>query len=1602
MAELRKLGVRFTTEGIAGYKEDLRSAAREARRLSKETQLAMAELGSNATSTQRFKARMQGLDASYKSAQSRLKLLTDTQKDWRTGLSKTDKALKDNQHLLDLSSRNTERLRNNYEKMTQTLGKNHKQTKQVKKEWQESKKETSQLGKEVSRLEKDYKRYNKELDKLPSKVTGAKLSMAEFRNEQESLLREHVRQGAGLRDVADKFKRYGDATYNAGLRMKEAGQGLTRSITVPLLGLGVAAVKTGVEFEGQMSRVKAISGATEVEFSKLVEEAKRLGRQTIFTSREVALGMELMASAGFTATETLDGMSGVLSLAAVNGGDLALATESAVTTIRAFGLEAKDTAHVADVFARAAADSNAEVSDMGEAMGYVAPVAHSLGLSLEDTAAAIGLMSDAGIKGSKAGTTLRMALSRLAKPTSASAKLIKELGLNFFDAQGKMKPLDQIIRELKDSFKGMSKQQKVAALTTMFGQRAVAGMMTLIEQGPDKLGKFSNSLKHSAGAAEEMADTMLDNTRGKLKLALSALETAGIEIASSLAPMIQKAAEFVTNLANDFSKLSEEQQLNILKWAGIAAAAGPVLTLVGNLSMGLGTLFKIIAGGTRGVGALIAVMKGMPGLLSGTTTATTLFGEAMGVAGGTAGAGALTGGIAGLMPVLGALVGAGGLLVLGYSAWKAFGEEAWNTAQRIKRWGSDVGEETDKALREITELSEDGSAQLASLASGAEANVTVMAESFSKVGTSIEKHINERLKHFDELVKKMPEHLQGTAKEILESERQQLEKSREIIEDNNKRIAEIRSNASKHKRELTAFEGRQIADLMRASAKEYLNITIEDSNKRKEILTAMTGDVQNATQEQAEAWAKSLGKQRRLIASEGQKKIEQYKEQLDKMGLLNTDHGKKLVELYEQSEKATLDGIDAQISAIAQKYPELVKEINFQNGQAIIANTHYSEAMISNNRKIVQNGLETLNAQKDNVEEMAKDLGWLSSEATKSAETWNNLIYDPKTGKVDTNAREKVIEASKSAQTWNLIRFNLKEANLNSDAKAVIGEAAIANGYWKGMSWEEKEIVLNNEFSKTVYEALEDSQEWEKLSLEEKQLIVSSNTEEKMVETLAMLGKWEEFDVEIKNIQADNKDFISKIKDSKGALERFSKLDSGQKQLLLDNSEFGITLLKSEEMYKQFVSLSDDDKKLLLNNTEFATTLLTSEEMYRRFSELSDEEKQLMLNDTEFATGLLESEELWKEFQQLSDIEKRSVLTHEDNLVESLPLIQAHQDLMDSVIPEKESILHVDTNAGTMTPQAQNWNTAISKVVPETFSQAIMTTSGEIPTNQVQAWNETQSKTFSTNTKATMSTNAPRPTQLTKDWNDTQDKTRSTNTRATTSTNAASNIRPVKRWTSAVNEAPRSKRSVLETVYNKITNVFTNLFSPRHATAATGDRSFSGGNVWLGDGGRREPYLTPDGRFGVSSNQWEAHNLPRGTRIWPSRQAFRTEARMKSSLREYLNHIPKFAKGGTISNAYEGYTGLVGEAGPEIFQVAQGKVSITPITQSQRSQVLDHQKGTDMTETNQLLRQVIQLLAQGQSLVVDGKELGRTIYDEVDTMMSQRFNRKQVMRMGGD
>lgn len=420
---------------------------------------------------------------------------------------------------------------------------------------------------------------------------------------------------SATKNIATKI---GSNLQSAGKSITSAGKTLTTHVTVPIVGLGTAAVKTTSDFESAMSKVSAISGATGSDLDALNQKAQEMGAKTKFSATESAEAFTYMAMAGWKTEDMLQGIDGIMALAAADGLDLATTSDIVTDALTAFGLSADDSGHFADVLAAAASNANTNVSLLGESFKYAAPVAGALGYSAEDTAIALGLMANAGIKGSQGGTALRSSLSRLIKPTDNAAALMEQYGLSMTNADGSMKSLGEVMEMLRTKMGGLSEAEQAQAVATLFGQEAMSGMLAVINASDSDYEKLTSAIYGADGAAQQMADTMLDNLGGQLTLLKSALEGLAIQFGEILMPYIKQFVQWLQNLVQKLQEMTPEQKEQIVKWAAFAAAIGPVLLAVGKLVTGIGNVISVFGKLKTAIpavkGALVAVKGAIAGI----------------------------------------------------------------------------------------------------------------------------------------------------------------------------------------------------------------------------------------------------------------------------------------------------------------------------------------------------------------------------------------------------------------------------------------------------------------------------------------------------------------------------------------------------------------------------------------------------------------------------------------------------------------------------------------------------------------------------------------------------------------------------------------------------------------------------------------------------------------------------------------------------------------------------------------------------------------------------------------------------------------------------
>lgn len=366
----------------------------------------------------------------------------------------------------------------------------------------------------------------------------------------------------GLEEASGKTHSFG-GKLKAGLATAAKAGAVALGAATTAVGLfAKSSIDAGMSFDAGMSKVGAISGAASGDLERLRDKALEMGSSTKFSATEAADAMNYMAMAGWKTEDMLGGIEGIMHLAAASGEDLATTSDIVTDALTAFGLSASDSGHFADILAVASSNANTNVGMMGETFKYVAPLAGALGYSADDTALAIGLMANAGVKASQAGTALRSIFTRLSTDAGASSKslgalgtLTQELGVEFYNADGSTREFVDVLMDARGAWQGLSEEQQVNYATTIAGQEAMSGWLAMMNAAPGDVEKLTSAIENADGAAADMAGMMTNNLSGDLTIFRSALEGLQISISDKLSPSLRDATQFATGLvtaANDF------------------------------------------------------------------------------------------------------------------------------------------------------------------------------------------------------------------------------------------------------------------------------------------------------------------------------------------------------------------------------------------------------------------------------------------------------------------------------------------------------------------------------------------------------------------------------------------------------------------------------------------------------------------------------------------------------------------------------------------------------------------------------------------------------------------------------------------------------------------------------------------------------------------------------------------------------------------------------------------------------------------------------------------------------------------------------------------
>ncbi|MGO2869129.1 MAG: phage tail tape measure protein [Staphylococcus equorum] len=549
--------------------------------------LSMKDMGIGAT--------LAGVRRSFKTLNSDLKLSRNNFKNSEKSMTSYKNRIRELDGATKQQRNNVKELRAQYQKTAQEQGANSAKAARLRTEYNKQADTLNYLEHELEQTTSSFKNFQKESQ------AAARVSNSSF-----------GRLGKSFTEMGPKINKVGES-------MKSVGRSMSMYVTAPVVaGFGLAA-KTSIDFDDSMRKVKATSGATGKEFNSLRDKALEMGAKTKFSASESSDALNYMALAGWDSKQMMSGISGVMDLAAASGEDLGQVSDIVTDSLTAFGMEAKDSGKFADVLAQTSSKANTDVKGLGDAFKYAAPVAGALGYSVEDTSVAIGLMSNAGIKGEKAGTALRTMFTNLSKPTKAMKDKMDELGISITDSNGEMLPMRDVMDQLRSSMGGLSKDQQAAAAATIFGKESMSGALAVVNASEKDYKKLAKSIDGSKGVAEEMAEEMEEGIGGSLRKMQSAISTLAIKMGDVLAPTIKKTAEFIKGLASTFSNMPGWLQGTIVAFGTLAAAIGPIVLVAGLFTASIGSIMGVLGPlmvGIKEAGGAMAFLTGKAPLVA--------------------------------------------------------------------------------------------------------------------------------------------------------------------------------------------------------------------------------------------------------------------------------------------------------------------------------------------------------------------------------------------------------------------------------------------------------------------------------------------------------------------------------------------------------------------------------------------------------------------------------------------------------------------------------------------------------------------------------------------------------------------------------------------------------------------------------------------------------------------------------------------------------------------------------------------------------------------------------------------------------------------------
>ncbi|EIT5023309.1 phage tail tape measure protein [Listeria monocytogenes] len=981
----------------------------------------------------------------------------------------------------------------------------------------------------------------------------------------------------GLDSSIVKVEQFGNMLEKSGQKLTKAGTAMTVGFTAPIVAGMVKSTKAYLDFDNEVTEVNSLlreSNESAKEFgaryTQVFDYAQKASVKYGVSSEQTMLGMKEMVKKGYDINQTMASMPAIFNAARASGDEFETVMSVTTSTLEQFGMISKDTNKqmeytnkVADVLTYVADKTAAGFSDMGTAMNYVGPISHSLGYSLTDTAAAVGLLSNRGIEGQKAGTGLRGMLTSLLKPSKSAAEAMASVGLTIEDNNGNMKTLPTLLDDINDKTKKMTKTQKNSFLTMIFGREPLSAVNTLLEAGGDSLRKYSKGADEANGYTKQVADNMRKASKFGVDQFKASLEVLEQNVGQKLMPALTPIIEWANKMIDKFNDLSGAQQQSIIKWAGILAATGPVLMIGGKLVSMTGGLIK----GFAGLGKILGLGSKLAPLAAG-------FGATTTAVEGTSLAAAGLAGSFGALPAVIGLAGAA-LIGVGIYALDKHISKIEESNERIKTWGYDIGAEADKSMGKFNEFASEGKLALDTFATGATDDSKRVVTAFKNMADEIKKNTDDALNGFKASYEKYSPAVQAILDNSMKDSEKRANERKANVNAQYKEIEDIYKAAAEKHRNLTSEESKTVNNIYKAMQIEQVESLGLNESKKKQIIKAMNGEVESLNQDALVEQSDYLNKITKKTIDSTSKQKKELKKAYDDGLIDKKSYNDSINQMDRERDSTVRSSVTAWIKTQEQLYDKL--GVSSDVAQKNIK--HALDEMGLSYDEFTRNVQEAAGG----VNDASKLIG---DGASKADLAWGDLVLPDKNGKVITNLDEVLVDTAKSKEGWDKLKFIMKEAKLTTDAKKTIATATIESGRWDKMTFNEKKLIVSYEDSIHVANALSDLGIWDKLKPEQKSMIANADTSLALQKALQDMGVWDKLPPSMKTLVVDNSDVLKKLNSSKGMIIDYNGTKVDLKSLLATNTDVKTKIEQGKNVIVEYNGQKINLKNLYANNRD--------------------------------------------------------------------------------------------------------------------------------------------------------------------------------------------------------------------------------------------------------------------------------------------------------------------------------------------------------------------------------------------------------------------------------